>query len=189
MQRGERRVDERPAKSLDIEIGGIDFLWSLTRNTKLYYFHLGFKRFGIRQAWNTIRPLFLACACFASSFSWRLLSLSFSVFFFFCSLFLLDCDAGANSDAMTVYWCCKFNFSFPLSFFLFFLLQIIVQKKGRKKPQKGLRSGEENCLSIFRDCACDSSWDPKYLSSPLFSLSLSSQKKELRFPCTQCACM
>lgn len=93
---------ERETEDLEIEIG-VGSLWSLTRNAKLYYFHLDFKRFEIHEAWNA--PLFSSSV---PLYRLPLLRAPFLCRPLLSPPFLAFRRRGSNSGV--VYWCCQFNF-------------------------------------------------------------------------------
>lgn len=91
---------ERETEDLEIEIG-VSSLWSLTRNAKLYYFHLDFKRFEIHEAWNA--TLFSFSYPLSSTPSTRCSPL-------LCSFSFFTSFRRCGSNSCIVYWCCQFNF-------------------------------------------------------------------------------
>lgn len=178
-KRGEQRIGERPAKSLDIEIGG-RFPLILNKEHKVVLFPPGFQTVqnppGVKHDPLSL-SLFLSSRARLdfSSFSWcqRLLSLPLALSppplslthihictsFPFFARFWLRCG---SSEEHRVYWCYKFNFSSA---------QTIVQKKGGK-PQKGLHPGERIVslsFAIVRVTVREIQNLPRFFPSPSFS--------------------
>ena len=140
-KRGKWRIGERPAKSLDIEIGG-RFPLILNKEHKVVLFPPGFQTVqdppGVKHDPPSL-SLFLFIFCPLRLFvpflrCWRLvslliilslsLSLSLSLFLslsHFHSLFFTQFWLREQWQSRPVYWCYKFNFS---------LAQIIVHRKG-----------------------------------------------------------
>lgn len=167
---------ERPAKSLDIEIGG-RFPLILNKEHKVVLFPPGFQTVrnppGVKRDPPSLS--FSLVRVSPSSWSWN--------YSFSAPPCLLAPFRSRETNCRAVYWCCKFNFSFRP--------RTIVQRERGEKPQKGLRPGEgivSLSLAIVRVTAREiRNLSRFFLLSPLFfslalSLSLSLPLRRKGFP-------